>query len=327
MSLLQPGQRTLRFGQRTLRFGQRTLRFGQSKVLLVLFYMSLAMGAWAFIEHLPRFYSQHYTSFEIVWLRYSVHLLFMLAVFGPRHKLRLVRTRRLGLQMVRGMLMMGMHLSFIFAVRWLSLTATMASFWVAPLLLIGIALALESQKHGWGSLFQSAKGRILATVIASILCFGGVLLMSRPLSVLLHPAALLAVGMALCFALYMQMTRAMRDEDLLASLFYTAFSVWLVLSFILPFYWVTPTLSDWLVFIAIGLIGYWAIYGLDKAVEHAPTWIVAPFAFTQPIFVLVFDFAFSGQLPGRSALAGAALIAACLAFLAWTGRQPDVHQP
>ena len=61
----------------------------------------LAMAMWAVIENIPGFLSQHYTSFEIVWLRYSVHIVFMLVIFGPRVKLRLVRTRHLGLQFLR----------------------------------------------------------------------------------------------------------------------------------------------------------------------------------------------------------------------------------
>jgi len=272
--------------------------------LASLLYMALAMGIWAIIENIPRFFSQHYTTFEIVWLRYSVHLLFMLIVFGPRVKLRLVRTRRLGLQLVRGMLMMGMHLSFIFAIRWLTPTVTMAGFWVGPLLLLGLS-AWRGERPDW---VQWA---------VTLVAFGAVLLMSRPLGGLLHPATLLSLGMALCFVLYMQMTRAMPDEDLLASLFYTAFSVWIVLSFLMPFFWVTPTFADLLLFAAIGLLGYFAIYGFDKTAEVAPTWVAAPFAFIQPVLVLLADWMVRGLNPGRLSLAAAGFVAICIGFLAW----------
>jgi len=267
-------------------------------------YMGLAMVMWAIIENIPHYFSQHYTSFEIVWTRYSVHLLFMVLILGPRVKLRLVRTPRLGLQLLRGMLMMGMHLCFIFAVRWLSPTLTMAAFWVSPLLLLGLS--------GWRG--ERASWLQWAVTAAAL---GAVLVMSRPLSGLLHPATLLALGMALCFVLYMQMTRAMPDEDLYASLFYTAFSVWIVLSFLMPFYWVTPTLGDFLLLAAIGLIGYVGIYGFDKAAEVAPTWVSAPVAFLQPVLVLFSTWWVYNTNPGRLSLAAAGFVVLSIGFLAW----------
>jgi drug/metabolite transporter (DMT)-like permease len=123
--------------------------------------------------------------------------------------------------------------------------------------------------------------------------------------------------MALCFVLYLQMSRAMSSEDILASLFYTAFSVWVVLSFLMPFYWVTPNWQDMLVFIAIGLVGFVGIYGFDKAVEAAPTWVSAPFALVQPIVFTGLNFILRGINPGRLSLAASGLILACFGILLW----------
>lgn len=267
-------------------------------------YMALAMTMWALIENIPLFFSQHYTSFQIVWMRYSVHLLFMLLVFGPRVKLRLVRTRRLGLQIVRGMLMMAMHLSFIFAVRSMSVNATMAGFWVAPLLLLGLS-AWRGERADW----------IQWAMTAAI--FAGVLFTLRPLGEALQPASLLSIGMGLCFVVYMQMTRAMHGEDILASLFYTAFSVWIVLSFLMPFYWVNPTGTDLLLFAGIGLLGFVCIYGFDKAAELAPTWVSAPFAFVQPVLILLSEWIVRHYFAGRLSLGVAGLIVAALGLLIW----------
>jgi drug/metabolite transporter (DMT)-like permease len=272
--------------------------------LAPLFYMILAMVMWAIIENIPGFFTQHYTTFEIVWLRYSVHLVFMLVIFGPRVKLRLVRTKRLGLQLVRGLLMMGMHLSFIFAVKYIPVHTTMAGFWIAPLLLLGL------------SAWRGEKPDKLQWAI-TLLAFGAILVILRPLDGIQHPATLLSLGMAVCFVLYMQMTRAMTGEDLLASLFYTAFSVWIVLSFLMPFYWVTPNVWDMLLFVAIGLLGFLCIYGFDKAAEIAPTWVSAPFAMIQPLLIIGIDLGFRGINPGRLSLAAALLILACFGYLAW----------
>jgi drug/metabolite transporter (DMT)-like permease len=180
----------------------------------------------------------------------------------------------------------------------------MAGFWVAPLLLIGIS-AWRGERADW------------VQWLVTLAAFGGVLIMSRPLSNLFHPAILLALGMALCFVIYMQISRSIRDEDLLASLFYTAFSVWIVLSMLMPFYWVTPTWRDVLLFIALGLVGYIGLYGFDKAAEAGPTWQSAPFGFIQPVLILFSDWVLRGVFPGRISLAAAGLVAVSLGFLIW----------
>jgi drug/metabolite transporter (DMT)-like permease len=275
--------------------------------LAPMLYMSLAMAMWAIIDHIPGFFTQRYTTFEIVWLRYSVHLVFMLVVFGPRVKMRLVRTRRLGLQVVRGLLMMGMHLSFIFAIKYISFKETMAGFWVAPLLLLGLSA-------WWGEKSDEVQWAI---TLVSFCC---ILMILRPLNGLLHPATLLSIGMALCFAIYMQMTRSMSGEDILASLFYTALTVWVILSVLMPFYWVTPNGWDMLLFVAVGLLGFVCLYGFDKAAEVAPTWKSAPFAMIQPIYLIGIDFGLRGFNPGRLSLAAAGLVIACFGLLTWRNK-------
>lgn len=279
------------------------------KPVAAILYMAMAMALWAVIENVAQLFTQHYSSFQIVWMRYSVHLLFMLLVFGPRVRLRMVRTRRLGKQMLRGMLMMGMHLSFIFAVRSISVHATMTAFWIAPLLLV--ALSTLRGEHAntltWGAVLAG---------------FAGVLLILRNPAALAHPATLLALVMAVCFVVYIQMSREMAGEDLYASLFYTAFSVWLVLCFFMPFYWVKPTGQDLLVFAAIGIIGYFAILGFDRAAELAPTWVSAPFGFVQPVLVLLAEWLLGHTFPGRLSLGIAALIVLILAFLLWRNLAP-----
>jgi drug/metabolite transporter (DMT)-like permease len=145
--------------------------------------------------------------------------------------------------------------------------------------------------------------------------------MLRPGGGLLHGATLLSVGMALCFSLYLWMSRRMRDEDIVASLFYTAFSVWIVLAVGLPVYWKTPTLWDVALLAAIGLLGYVGIYGFDRAMESAPAPVVAPFMLTQPLFVVIADLVMRGAVPGRRTLLGASIVMACGIFLVWNARQ------
>ena len=200
--------------------------------------------------------------------------------------------------------MMGMPLCFIFAVKTIPVNTTMAGFWIAPLLLLGL------------STWSGEKPAMVQWVVTflSVVC---ILFILRPLTGLQQPATLFSIGMALCFILYMQMTRAMSSEDLFASLFYTAFSVWIGLSMLMPFYWVTPNGLDMLLFAAIGILDLISIYGFDKAAELAPTWVSAPIMMMQPILLIAIDFGFRGISPGWLSLVAIGLIFASFGFLAW----------
>jgi len=274
-------------------------------------YMALAMLMWAVIENIPRYFTGHYTTYQIVWMRYSVHMLFMLAYFGPRVGLHFLRTTMPGKQIIRGMLMLGMHLSFIFAIRSISAHTTMTAFWIAPLLILAVSMW---RKESPSRLYWLLTG-------ACLVC---ILVMSRPLSNLLHPATLFGLVMALCFVIYMQMTRSMSSENLLTSLFYTAFSVWIVLTPLMFIYWVTPNLRDLLLLIVIGLTGYICILGFDRAAELAPTWVSAPFGYIQPILVLLTDWKLRGIYPGIMSLAAAGFILIALFVLLWMARKKQL---
>jgi hypothetical protein len=76
---------------------------------------------------------------QLVWVRYLVHLGFMLLVFGPRSGLGLIRTSRPALQIGRSLLMLGMPLSYMIAAREMPSERVWGGFWMAPLLVLGLA--------------------------------------------------------------------------------------------------------------------------------------------------------------------------------------------
>ena len=57
-----------------------------------------AVALFVVMDSIAKYLSRYYPVPGIVWARYAFHLLFVLAILGPRMKLALVRTRRPGLQ-------------------------------------------------------------------------------------------------------------------------------------------------------------------------------------------------------------------------------------
>jgi drug/metabolite transporter (DMT)-like permease len=52
---------------------------------------------WALMEVIVQHIPERYSIYQIVWVRYAVHLLFMLVVFGRSRGKKLIFTRRPGL--------------------------------------------------------------------------------------------------------------------------------------------------------------------------------------------------------------------------------------
>lgn len=273
-----------------------TLTLPAPKVRL---YASLLMGVfvllWVVVEVIGSAISS-YSPYQVVWMRYGTHLLFMLALWGPARKIKLVYTRRPGMQLVRSTLMLGMPACFIMAFHYMSVDNLMAVFWISPLMVMAIAAVWLGETVSltrWG---------------AAVACFVGTLLIMRPNYGLLHWSAILPIGMALCFGLYLVMTRSMHTEDTLTSLFYTAAGVFFLLSFGLPFFWQPLTLRSGLLMVSIGLLGIAALYALDKSLELAPASVVAPFAYTQPIWVVGLSYLLTGHRPPILTLVGVLVI-------------------
>ena len=273
--------------------------------------MTAAAFFWAVIEHLGGLVPKGYSPVQTVWSRYLVHLLFMLVVFAPRRRSALVRTRRLGLQISRALLMVGMPACFIMGVALFPVQVVWLISWSCVLLLLALSHLLLREQAAPGLWIAAASGWV------------GIWIMS---GVDLPPVSwryLAPVGMGFCFALYVVMTRLMHGESTQAKLFHTALWVFLVLSLVVPFQWKMPSPKVLVVYTCIGLSGYLFLFLLDKSIEMAPVSLSAPMIYTVPLWSGIQEIIFTGKPLGRMATAGAFIIAATSAFLVlavWSGR-------
>ncbi len=222
--------------------------------------LMIAFGAlWAAVEAVATHLSRGYSPFQVVWTRYGVHLAFMLCIWGWREPRSLVATRRPAFQLARSALMLIMPASFIFGVsRGLNAGTLMAIFWVSPLLILAFAAVFLRERVA-PSIWLAGAG---AAVGAALLMAPG-----QPPSV---RALFWPLSMAASFSLYVVMTRSLRTESTRANLFYTALGVFIALSPLMPSVWVTPTRHDFMIMVAIGLIGCASLYCLDRLAAAAP---------------------------------------------------------
>lgn len=147
----------------------------------------------------------------LVWARYTVHLLLMLVMLGPTLRTRLFITRRPGLHLVRGLLLLTTSLCGVAAFQRMPLAEATAIIFASPVIVVLLARPLLREKIGalrW---------------LAVMLGFGGVLLVARPGGGLVPEGIAFALAAAVVYALYQILTRKLSStESPVTLLFHTA---------------------------------------------------------------------------------------------------------
>ena len=136
---------------------------------------------------------------EVVWVRYSVHLLLFAAVFGPRMGRGLVRTRRLGIQILRSALLLWMTIASFLSLKYLQMAEVTVIGFAAPFLVALLSMPLLGERvgpHRWAAI---------------IVGFIGVLIVIRPGSAGMHWAMLVIFAGVVGYAFYLILTRKIAD--------------------------------------------------------------------------------------------------------------------
>ena len=233
----------------------------------------------------------------LIFARYGVHLLFMLALLAPRMGLDLVRTRHPGLQVLRGLLLVGSTGFFYLSLIYLPLAEAAAISFVGPVLVAALS----------GPLLRERIGRRQWTAIG--LGFVGELIIVRPGGGVFTWHAVFPLVCALLFALYQVLTRKLAGrENALTTLFFTALVGALLTALPLPLTWQTPTPVQLAFMIGIGVLGGTGHFLLIRAVEAASPAALAPFIYTQLLWSTLLAYAVFDEFPDSGSLLGMAVI-------------------
>jgi drug/metabolite transporter (DMT)-like permease len=265
-----------------------------------------AVSTFAVLDTMAKYLSRTYPVPLIVWMRYAMHILVMLAVLAPRAGRGLVTSRRAGLQVIRGIVLAASSLFFFTALAFMPIAEASAITFLAPLLVTAMSayfLGERVRPSAWAALGAG---------------FVGVLFIVRPGSAVFTPAALLPLATAVCFATYQLLTRRLAGVDsTVATLFIGALVGTLVVSLLLPFYWGLPQSPfHAFLFVMLGVLGAAGHFVLIRAFEHAPPGVLAPFVYTQLLTVLVLGFLVFGEFPDGWSLVGMAIIVLSGAWIA-----------
>jgi drug/metabolite transporter (DMT)-like permease len=275
--------------------------------------MLLATACFGCLDTLSKYLVAHYPAAALVWLRYVLQTLVMMAIFLPRMGLRLVRTSSPGLQVVRGLTLVVSSVVFVIALLHMQIAEVASIVFLAPII---VALA------GGPLLGERVSAR---TWLALAGGFTGVLLIIRPGGGAFTWWALLPLACAFLFAGYQILTRklAARGDDPITTLFLPGLIACFVVPPVFPGAFEIPTVP--LHAAALGVIGVLGAVGhfmLIRAHALAPATLLSPFGYTQLVVVLTLGWLVFDQLPDGIALTGIALIAGSGLGLVIASRRP-----
>ncbi|MGU3496461.1 DMT family transporter [Xanthobacteraceae bacterium A53D] len=267
--------------------------------------MCLAVMSFAITDATAKWLGGHINVAMVVWARYTIHFVLAFAVFNPWTVPGILRTRRPWLQIGRSALLFGCTALNFSALQVLQLDQTVSIMFSAPFFVAVFAGPMLGEWVGarhW---------------VAISFGFAGMLLVAQPGAGGIHPAALLSLAAAVCYALYSIATRMLASTDKSATtLFYSALVGTVAASLPMPFLWETPT--EPLVYgmmLELGVIAGAGHMLMIMAHRHAPAATLAPYLYVQIVAMVGLGWLLFGQVPSLWTLAGAAIVIASGIYL------------
>lgn len=294
------------------------------------------IGAWlcfSFQDAAVKWLSDDYALHQITLTRALIAMLFTLLLFMPLEGgYRLLKTRRPGFQILRGLLIVCSNLCFFAAIAVIPLGEAMATFFVAPLLITLLSVVVLGERVGW---------RRWAAVIVG---FCGVLVMLRPDSQGFRVATVLPVAAALCYASAQIIARKLgRDESASTLAFYIQL-VFIVISlgvgltvgdgryavtddpslqFLLR-KWHWPAGADLWIFLFIGVLSGIGAYLISQGYRLCEAGVAAPFEYVALPMAVMWSIVIWGEWPTPLSWVGIALIAGAGLYVFFREKEKNV---
>jgi len=283
----------------------------QPDVLRGIALMCAGVSLFPFMNATVKLLTAHYPVLQIVWARFTGHLIVMLIVFLPHYGRGLLAPRRPIVQIGRSVLMLVSNLVFVIAIARVPLATASAIGFTSPLLVTALSMPLLGERVGprrWS---------------AVLIGFGGALLIIRPESGLGDPAVLLLLGSAAAYALYQIATRWIAAFDSAAvGIVFAALFGSLATSLMLPFIFVMPaSLFDLLLFCLLGVLGGAGHFLVIKAFQAGPAAVIAPLGYVELIGTATLGYLIFGNFPDGWTWLGAAIIIASGLYIAFRERR------
>ena len=235
---------------------------------------------------------------QFVFLRSLIGILLFVLLARQFGGMKSLITNKWGWHLLRTLLASGAMFGFFFGLSRMPLIDALALGFTAPLIMTALSVPLLGEHVGWR--------RWLAVVSG----FAGVLMILRPGTGTLSPAALSVLFAALCYACLAISARKLADTESTFGLSVYVISGPMIISGLLSIDgdWKAPDAVGWTLFLAAGACSVIAWIGLVGGYRRAPPAVLAPFEYTALIAGAVAGYLIWDEVPDRWVVAGALII-------------------
>ena len=262
--------------------------------------------------------SGDYPVHQAIAIRGVVAVLILLAYIAYSGKIESLRSKRIVLLIVRGLVLMVAYTTYYLAFPSMKLANIVALWFTVPLFVTALSGPFLGEKVG--------ARRWAATIVG----FAGVFIIQRPLTADFNAASLLPLASALTYSISALMARRMGETESAPVMSFYQNLVYLLVALAMAAIfgsgayegssdpsveflirgWVTPSLLDLTLLAACGVIASIATVLLTQAYRMAEANFVACFEYTAIIWAIFGGYVFFGETVDVYSIAGAALIVA-----------------
>lgn len=283
-----------------------------------------------------KFLSGSYPLHEVILLRALVGMTIVLIVMSlsPRGFSQM-KTRRWREQLFRVSVVMISNVTYFLGLAAMPLADAVATAFISPMLVTMLSAVILGEYVG---------PRRWAAVGVGLL---GVVVMVRPGQGMIHPAAILVLISAVCYATSQMMTRRLRDTESAMTLNFYVQCGFITVSVVMGLTvgdghmadaasipleflfrpWVFPAMRDWWAFVATGMaVGIGGLM-LSQAYRTTEAALVAPFEYVGMPMAIFWGVIVFGTWPDHTAWMGIALICGAGLYTLWreTLRRKDLR--
>jgi drug/metabolite transporter (DMT)-like permease len=251
------------------------------------------------MDGIAKFLSQEIHFLQVVWGRYFFMAVFSILITALFFKKNLIFPKLIKIQILRSSFLFLSTIFFFYAISVISMAEAITLSFISPIIATILSFVILKEKVGprrW---------------IAVLAGFVGVLFVIRPGFNEINLASIAAVGAGICYAFYLISTRKLSATDNpLMTLIFTGFTGCIVISLIVPFFWTSLSLSQWVLLISLAAIGTMAHFLIILSLSYAEASKLAPLGYSEIIMNVIIGYYFFGDFPDQWIWLGLIIIVA-----------------
>ena len=256
--------------------------------------------AWVMLpimDGFAKFLSSDLPVLQITWARYFFTVAFTLPIMFFFFRKNLVWTDKPKLQLIRCLILLTANVCFFYSISIISLAKALTLAFIAPLIVTAFSPIFLGEKVGFR--------RWSAVIIGFI----GSMVVIRPGFVEINLASLAALGTGVMYGFYLIITRKLSSSDNpLLTLLLTGVVGAIIISFVMPFVWIKPTLNQWSMMAAIGIFACVGHLFIILSLKYADASKLAPFSYFEIVTNIIIGYYFFSDFPDKWTFLGLFII-------------------